>query len=205
MTADLPGRGRGTHSEPERGTPRGNPLRRRSDRVQRWVGASAVVLSLGAVPGVATVVGLAVHQSEMHKVQEAAASYMVEARLAADAGTRKAAARGDDPMAAQVQWKQLDGVVRTAKVRVDPGTPAGSAIQIWVRPDGTATRVPPTTSSEAVLAGWLTAIVTGAGVSGACYVSWKGFVYFLDRRRYAQWEREWEEAEPGMSGRTQDL
>ncbi|MCX4585846.1 hypothetical protein [Streptomyces sp. NBC_01481] len=204
MTAHLPGWGRGTHSEPERGTPRGNPLRRRSDRVQRWAGAFAVVLSLGAVPGVATGVGLAVHRAEMHKVQDAVGSYMVEARLVADAGLRKAA-RGDDPVAAQVQWKQRDGVVHTARVRVDPGTPVGSAVQIWARPDGTATRVPPTTPSEAVLAGWLTAIVTGAGASGVCYVSWMGFVHLMDRRRYAQWEREWAEAEPGMSGRTHDL
>ncbi|MET7621491.1 hypothetical protein [Streptomyces sp. NPDC005408] len=205
MTADLPGGGRGTHSEPERGTPHGNPLRRRSDRVQQWVGASAVVLSLAAVPGVATGVGLAVHSAEMHKVQEAAGSHIVEAHLVGDAGPRKAAARGDDPVKAQVQWKESDGVVRTAQVRVDAGTPADFPVRIWVRSDGTASSVPPTTAAEAALAAWLTGIVTGAGVTGIFYVSWKGFVHLMNRRRYAQWEREWEEAEPGMSGRTRDL
>jgi hypothetical protein len=205
MTADLPDRGQGTHAEPERKPSRGNPLRRTSDRVQRWVGALVVVLSLAAVPAAATGVGQAVHRVEMAKVRASAGSYAVEAHLVSDAGVRKAAARGDENVTTPVRWTERDGAVRTALVRVDVETSVLSPVPLWVSPGGVVSTVPPQTASEAAVAGWLTAIVTSALVTGIVYVSWKGFVHLMNRRRYAQWAREWDEVEPRMSGRTRDM
>ena len=93
---------------------------------------------------------------------------------------------------------------RPGAVRVDVETGVHSPVPLWVSPGGVVSTVPPQTASEAAVAGWLTAIVTSALVTGIVYVSWKGFVHLMNRRRYEQWAREWDEVEPRMSGRTRD-
>ncbi len=57
------------------------------------------------------------------------------------------------------------------------------------------------TKEQAVTTGWFAGGAAAVGVASALYVARVGVRHTLDRRRYTQWDAEWEQVEPLWAGR----
>ncbi|MFF5187696.1 hypothetical protein ACFY30_28685 [Streptomyces sp. NPDC000345] len=181
-----PGRGSGVAS-----------LRRPSDRFERWFRRVLIVVVVLGLPAAAVGAGLAAYGASMRTVRaQAAERHQVTARLAS--GVKSDGDWAKQP--AQVRWTDTDGTVRTGAALVKPGTPAGTAVRVWVDRDGTVTTAPVSTLN-ATTTGWLVGGMAAFGVAAGAYAAWAGTRLALDRRRYARWDAEWELVEPQWSAR----
>ncbi|MEU6083618.1 hypothetical protein [Streptomyces sp. NPDC047108] len=183
-----------------------NPLVRRSDRVQRWVGRLILLLVALGLPTAALAAGMAVHASEMRTVHaQAAERHEVTARLTTDADVVGSAQAdtGDDLHHARVAWTEKDGTQRTGTARVDPDAHKGSTVRLWADRDGRVT-TPPMTAASASVTGWAAGGVTAGAVVVAAIGARTGLRWMLDRHRYAQWDAEWELLEPQWSRRLRE-
>jgi hypothetical protein len=188
-----PRHGRRTHAA--------DPLRRRSDRVEAWVSRLVLLLLVIGLPVAAVSVGLAVYSSQMRVVHtESAERHQVTARLTEDAAGPLMVSDGDDFQRAPVRWTEEDGAQRAGTARVPPGTEAGETVRVWVSHDGAVARAP-LSPGTAAANGWLAGGVTAGGVAAAVLAAQTGVRHVLDRRRYAQWDAEWQVVEPRWSAR----
>ncbi|MFC9287105.1 hypothetical protein [Streptomyces sp. NPDC057052] len=154
-----------------------------------------VVLVLG-LPAAAVSAGMTAYEASMDTVRaQAAERHQVTARLTSDV-------KGDDwaTRPAQVRWTDTDGVVRTGAALVEPGTTKGAALRVWVNRDGALTG-PPASELNATTSGWLVGGMAAFGVAAGSGAAWAGVRLVLDRRRYAQWDAEWDVVEPRWSAR----
>ncbi|MEU8569590.1 hypothetical protein AB0C51_14715 [Streptomyces pathocidini] len=179
----------------------GNPLRRPSDRAQRWLTGLLLVVLAGGVPAAAMSAGFAVHDSTLRTVQtQVAQRHQVTARLTQDPANAASQGSGDDLRSAQVRWTEKDGAVRTGQARVSAGSSKGDTVRIWVDRQGRVTDAP--MSSQAATAnGWLAGGLAAGAVATFGLAAHAGLRIALDRRRYAQWEAEWEQVEPQWARR----
>ncbi|WP_309302215.1 hypothetical protein [Streptomyces sp. NBRC 110611] len=122
----------------------------------------------------------------------------VAARLTADAGGTRGIAE-DAMRQGQVRWTDKDGKERTGTALVNPGTPKGTTVRIWVDQEGTISSPPMT--AAATTTGWLVGGTTAVAVATGVIAARTGMRLVLDRRRYAQWDAEWDLVEPGWSAR----
>ncbi|AVV45894.1 hypothetical protein PYK79_22730 [Streptomyces sp. ID05-04B] len=177
--------------------PRGaDSLRRTSDRVEHWFRRFLTVVLLVGLPTASVSAGLASYEASMRTVRaQAAERHQVTARLASTVGGDEWAKRP-----AQVRWTDADGTTRTGSALVKPGTPKGTTVRIWVDRNGTVT-TEPTTTLNAIAAGWLIGGMTAFGVAAGTQAARAGMRRALDRRRYAQWDAEWNLVEPFWSAR----
>jgi hypothetical protein len=178
---------------------RANPLCRTSDRIEAWVsGVLFAVLALG-LPAASLSVGRAAYSSELRTVNaQAAERHQVDARLSADA-TGSGQGRGGFQNA-PVHWTEKDGTQHSGTAHVTPGTANGATVRIWVNRDGAVTDAPMPPGS-AIATGWLAGGLTAGAVTAGVFGARRGVRYTLDRRRYAQWEAEWQMLEPQWSKR----
>lgn len=169
-----------------------NALARRWDRIEAVLALLAVGLCLAALP-VAAAVG-----SNVYKGQSALAQRQALERHAAVAITVVDAPQPpitDTPSAAaQVEvpatWTGADGIDRTAPISVEPSTPAGTAETIWLGRNDELTSAPADGSAvlgAAVGAGLFAAICCAVVAAGGLAAG----RFLLDRRRAAEWAREW--------------
>ncbi|MDT0457335.1 hypothetical protein RM550_16580 [Streptomyces sp. DSM 41527] len=89
-----------------------------------------------------------------------------------------------------VRWTAADGTVRTGRTAVAPGLRAGDRTTAWIDRHGALLRDPATPEgaiAESVAVGTVAASATGLLLIGAN----KAGVGLLNRRRYAQWEKDW--------------
>ncbi|WP_340375266.1 hypothetical protein U5640_09020 [Streptomyces sp. SS7] len=175
-----------------------NPLRRPSDRFEWWFRRLLMILLVLGLPVVAYSAGTAAHEASMRTVRaQVAERHRVTARLTEDVRREK---NSLVKQPAQVRWTDGGGVVRTGAVLVKPGTAKGTAVRVWVDGNGTVTG-PPASALNATTNGWLMGVAAALGVAYGTYGLWVGTRLLLDRRRYAQWDAEWERAEPLWSAR----
>ncbi|ANN17676.1 hypothetical protein SD37_19845 [Amycolatopsis orientalis] len=169
-----------------------NSLARASDRFEALLLKLVILAALLAIP-VAAAVGSANHGRQ---VAEAAAD--TAGRLPATAYLLKAApvrvvdseSVGTGDYTTEATWTDTRGARHTGGVLATPGSPAGSAVPIWIDARGDLTPAPKTASTavfDSVLVGlWLWfAVVAGL------VVLHRGVRLVLDRRRAAAWERAW--------------
>ncbi|MEV6316506.1 hypothetical protein [Streptomyces sp. NPDC051776] len=193
----------GGHEDPHQGP---NPLVRRSDRVQAWVGRLILLLFVLGLPTAALAAGMAVHASEMRTVHaQEAERHQVTARLTSDPDVVGAAEpdTGDDLHHARVGWTEKDGTQRTGTARVPPDAHKDSTVRIWVDRGGGVT-TPPMTSESAAVTAWAAGGVTAGAVVVLAIGARSGLRWVLDRHRYAQWDAEWELLEPHWSRRLRE-
>lgn len=173
-----------------------NPLRRPSDRFECWYRRVLMVVLVLGLPAAAVSAGMTAYEASMDTVRaQAAERHQVTARLTSDV-------KGDDwaTRPAQVRWTGADGVVRTGAALVEPGTSKGATVRVWVNRNGTVTG-PPASELNATTSGWLVGGMAAFGVAAGSGAAWAGMRLVLDRRRYAQWDAEWNVVEPGWSAR----
>ncbi|MDF3143650.1 MULTISPECIES: hypothetical protein [unclassified Streptomyces] len=174
-----------------------NPLRRTSDRVESWFRRFLMLVFVLGLPVAAMGAGLTAYESSMRTVQtQSAQRQEVTARLTSDVKGEPE----DAKQLAQVHWTDGNGRVRTGTALVQPGTPKGATMRVWVDRDGTITG-PPMSALNARTTGWFVGGMAAGGVSAGFFAARAGMRHVLDRRRYAQWEAEWVLVEPLWSAR----
>ncbi|GGR84151.1 membrane protein [Streptomyces humidus] len=173
-----------------------NSLRRTSDRFECWFRRVLLVVLVVGLPMASVSAGLAAYEASMRSVRvQAAERHQVTARLTS-------AVKGSDwaKRPAQVRWTDADGTARTGSALVKPGTSKGAAVRVWVDRAGNVVTAPATTLN-ATASGWLIGGMTAFGVAAGSYAAREGMRRVLDRRRYAQWDAEWDLVEPRWSAR----
>jgi hypothetical protein len=158
-----------------------------------------LVLALG-LPAASVGAGLAAYESTMRTVQaQSTERHQITARVtsAPEAAPGSAA---DDKQTVRVGWTGKDGRQRTGTARVPLDRTAGSTVRIWVDRAETV-QDPPMSAGNATATGWLTGGMTAVAVYTGFVAGRKGVRRALNRRRYAQWDAEWELVEPQWSTR----
>jgi hypothetical protein len=156
-----------------------------------------IVLLLG-LPVAAYSAGTTAYGASMRTVRaQAAERHEVTARLTEDVRREKNSLA---KRPAQIRWTDAGGIVRTGAALVDPGTSKGAAVRVWVDRKGTVTS-PPESALNATTTGWVMGTAAAFGVAFGTYGLWAATCWLVDRRRYAQWDTEWERAEPLWSAR----
>ncbi|MFB7223574.1 hypothetical protein [Streptomyces sp. NPDC056227] len=149
-----------------------NPLRHTSDRIEAWFLRFLILVLAVGLPLVSVSAGPTAYESERRAVHaQSAERHQVSARLTADPEETPDGVV-DAKQRAQVHWTEKDGKQRTGTARVPPGTTAG-------------------------LVGGLTAVAAGAGALAVR----RCMSLVLDRRRYAQWDSDWDWVEHLWSAR----
>ncbi|MFJ2238038.1 hypothetical protein [Streptomyces sp. NPDC087859] len=166
---------------------RPSPLRRRSYLVEAWLLLVTWTLAVTAAV-VAGVVTAPAAERDINGLR--AQRHSVPAVLTENAEQSVAEGGDGDRAWATVRWTGRDGRAHTGVARVDPGSRAGSPAEVWLDTDDRL--VPEPSSAEqaefhgAVL-GTVAAVLAGAAV---VLVGWGGRAW-LERRRLAQWDKEW--------------
>ncbi|MER6290762.1 Rv1733c family protein [Streptomyces sviceus] len=174
-----------------------NSLRRTSDRFEGWFRRVLTVVLLLGLPAAAVSTGLTAYEASMGTVRaQTAERHQVTARLTAGVQSDEGWAK----LPAQVRWTDTNGVVRTGAALVKPGTPKGAPVRVWVTREGTVTG-PPTSTLNATSSGWMVGAMAAFGVAAGCYAALAGMRLILNRKRYAQWDAEWDLVEPQWSAR----
>lgn len=178
---------------------RRNPLRRRTDLVQAWIGLGLFLAALAATPAAAILGGDAAHRhyarTAQHQAQtrhETTAVLLHDAPRHPEPGSPEAK---KTLYPVKVRFTGPDGRIHVAQADVRPQVPAGSTIRVWAGTDGTLTDPPPTVEqvrnrgvAGAVIA-TLAVHVTAAAAYGATH-------HLLQRRNLAAWDAAWAATAP---------
>ncbi|MGW3151379.1 Rv1733c family protein [Streptomyces sp. NPDC001177] len=174
-----------------------NPLRRTSDRFESWFGRVLMLVLLLGVPVAALSAGLTAYESSMRTVRaQIAERHEVAARVRSNVP-------GDDHVSkqpARIRWTEQSGVARTGTALVEPGTPKGATVRVWVNRDGAITSAP-MNSVAAKANGWFVGAMAALGVVAGVHAARAAMRLALARRRYARWDTEWDLVEPLWSQR----
>lgn len=177
--------------------PKANPLIRTSDRVEAWFRRLLIALLVAGMPLAAIGAGTAAYDAAMRTVQtQSAERTHVSAKLISDSKD----VHGETRQQAEVRWTESDGTARTAIALVEPDTPKGATVGVWVDRDGDITS-PPLTEPQAATNAGFTGGLTAIGVLAAAWAARVVLRRVLDRRRYAQWDAEWAAVEPDWAAR----
>lgn len=174
----------------------GNPLRRRSDRIESWLRPAAIIafvvlaplVALGAVRWVNTDAAAARHAQQSWQQVPAVL-------LAAAPGPIET----DYHVNGWLVWTRarwtFDGMTRTGEIPARSGTRAGATVPLWLDRSGRVQR-PPASSGEvserAVAAGLAAVALLGVLLVNLIVAS----RWMLDRRRLAGWETAWRTTGP---------
>ncbi|WP_351224546.1 hypothetical protein [Streptomyces sp. NPDC002133] len=186
------------------GRRRDNPLRRRSDDVERWTAlALGTVLVLGA-PAAGLAVGWSVHhEGRTTAAEQASGRERVRAVLLQDAPLPVPAAEGAvevESYPVPVRWTTPEGGVREGVAPVSAGSRRGERADVWLDGRGRVTAAPKSDADiwlESFAAGSVAAALSALGVAGTRTAVRRT----ADRHRMAEWEREWARTEPEWSRR----
>ncbi|MFI9592828.1 hypothetical protein [Nonomuraea sp. NPDC052265] len=176
--------------------PDGNPLRRRSDRLESVaVLVTALVVLAGVWPAILAgrlAYGGALQEESAH----AAGRHQVRATLLADAPAAGVALTEMPVREQQVmaRWTTPSGAARSGPVPVPGAAKAGSTVPLWIDADG---RPAPPPADRTVLRtrGVVTGVLLMSAIVLTALGGFAGFRWWTDRRRYQEWEVQWARAD----------
>ena len=177
-----------------------NPLRRASDRAE-----TLVLIVLGAVfvvcaPLVAPVGGAWAHAAAQRAEFAQAASWTQVTAVVITKPTSPVMGYEDYVSTAQARWTAPDGAVVTHAVPVRVGTVAGAKVSVWTTRDGWPTPQPLTGSQVANLTS-LAEVAAVAALAAALALIYVLARWWLNRRRLAGWDTDWQATEPRWTTR----
>jgi hypothetical protein len=179
-----------------------NPLRRRTDRIERLVIIGLLALFAAAAPVAALTVGhaAAAGAAKAAARAEAAAWHPVPAHLVQSAPPARGPADPSTYLArVPAWWIGPDQVRRTGRVLAPAGTQAGHLVQVWI--DRAGRLVPgPLGHAQAAGGAVLAAVGTLAVLAAALVIGGAVARRVLDRRRLAGWEAAWSSVGPEWTG-----
>jgi hypothetical protein len=175
------------------------PLKRRSDRLQMMARLVVVLAFLAAPPlAVLAATKTATHLEELATTQ-AAERQRTTALTVEDAPTSTSVGSPDSVARARVatpaRWTTPSGADRTGNVLVPAGTPAGTAVPVWVDRQGALTWAP---LDPHGIQGTATAmaLLPLLGVPIAAWACYAVLCAGLDARRDRRWTDGWAAVEP---------
>jgi hypothetical protein len=170
---------------------RRNPLKRRSDVAEAWIGVAAAALLLLTVPAVGVVTAGVGERSALDRAQglHRTAARVVEV---APATPSRFSGPADDRVRATVRWTVSDGSPKTGEAEVAAGSKTGSSTTVWLD-DAGRLRPAPLTPAQARSQGAALGAAAGVGVCVLVVGGWWVARVRLDVRRGARWERAWAE------------
>jgi hypothetical protein len=170
--------------------PDGNPLRRRTDRLETCLLAGLFVAAAAGAPFAAQAAGRAWDADATHtRLAELAARHEVTAVLAQSAG-----ALGEYTLSSQVptlaSWTSRGGTLRAGDVPAAPGSPPGTLVSVWTDDNGYLVSPPLTVTEVADQAD--AARVTAVGGIIICYMAGTLAIRrLINHRRMAAWDADW--------------
>ncbi|MFI2368009.1 hypothetical protein [Streptomyces sp. NPDC018833] len=179
-----------------------HPLRRRVDVLE----ARVLLAVAGAVCVLAPAVGATAgayaytHDQAVAAAQNASRHQVraVVLRDAPDPAPQADATQRLTKVAVPVRWTTADGTSATGTAAVRPGTERGEPMSIWLDRAGRITTAP--LNSGDIWAGALFVGLGGAALTvSAGAVAAAAVRAVWNRRRAAEWQREWKEVEPAWS------
>ncbi|GGZ20468.1 Rv1733c family protein [Streptomyces poonensis] len=170
---------------------RRNPLKRRSDVAEAWIGVATAVLLLLTVPAVGVAMAGVGERSALDQAQ---GLHRAAARLVEDAPAppSRFAGSADDHVRAIVRWTTPEGSPRTGEALVASGSKAGASTTVWLDDAGRLHPAPPT-PAQARSQGAALGAAAGAGVCVLVVGGWWSGRVRLEVRRGTQWDRAWAE------------
>ncbi|MFE9169147.1 hypothetical protein ACFYNZ_06405 [Streptomyces kebangsaanensis] len=178
---------------------RRNPLRRRTDLLQAWVGLGLLLAVLAAVPAAVFLAGDAAfrHYARTAEHQERT-RWQTTAVLVHDSPRHpepgsEEAKRTRYPV--RVRFTDPGGRTRTAQADVHPGLSAGSSVDVWADTEGRITE-PPMTDDQirSRSMGW--AIIAALAVCAAGAAVYGLTALMLRRRNLSAWAAAWSRTAP---------
>ncbi len=177
-----------------------NPLRRASDRAETLVLIVLAAVFLVCAPLVAPAAGTWGHAAAQRAAVAQAASWTQVTAVVVAKPKPPVAGYQDSMSTAQARWTAPDGAVATGGIPVPVGTKAGAKVSVWTTRDGQLTS-PPLTGSQVAN---LTGMAEYAGVASlAAALALAGALarWWLNRRRLASWDADWQATEPRWTTR----
>ena len=165
-----------------------NPLMRASDRLEAMFAFAAVCFAVFALP-LSVAAGTAAHEPMLERaVRDETSKHAVTATLVTDAtpGYDRALASS-----ATVRWTAA-GERHTKSVSTRRDAKTGDHVDIWVDAAGDQV-APPRTRSDAAKEAVSVGVLVWFGLAGGGFAAWGSVHMLLDRRRLADWDREWRE------------
>ncbi|MFE0521582.1 hypothetical protein [Streptomyces sp. NPDC058954] len=178
---------------------RRNSLRRRSDRLQGWIGLGLILAALAATPAAVFLVGdaarhhytrTAEHQSETR--HRTTAVLLEDARRHPEPGSAEAR---KTRYPTKVRFTDSQGHARTATADVEPAKPKGSTIRVWTDTDGQIT-TPPLDHSQIRSRALGSGIIAALGVHATAAAVYGIASRVLHRHNLAAWDTAWAETAP---------
>jgi hypothetical protein len=179
----------------------GNPLRRRSDRIEPWLLPVAIVVFLAMCPLVLSLAGNWMRAANASELRAQADWKPVQGVLVRAVPGAEQADHGQNSWLtwSPATWK-VDGIQHSGLVPAQAGSPARTSVTIWLDKSGRV-HVPPLTPGGAgarVLEARAISLAVLAVVLATMLLLARRF---LDRRRMAGWETDWLSVGPSWSRR----
>ncbi|MEU1296825.1 hypothetical protein ABZ439_30940 [Streptomyces sp. NPDC005840] len=177
---------------------RSNPLRRRSDVLERWILLLAALLLAVAVPLLGTVTALHTDQAMLRQRQD---RHTATGVLTTGTPTAHGGYPTDGTTWGHVRWTAPDGTTRTGTTQLAPGLTSGTRTTVWLDRQGRLTTAPISTRSataQSAMFGVLTGTCAASLVAGGTSVA----LWRLDTARARNWEKEWADVGPRWRRRT---
>jgi hypothetical protein len=178
---------------------RRNPLRRRWDLIDAWLGLVVALGLLLAVPAVAVSVSLTAHSGLSRAIHEQNRQrHPVQAVLLQDAPKPPPAVDSTPDRLrydVKVRWTAADGSTHTGRTGVPAGQKKGSGTTAWLDATGRLTD-PPVSGSQILSESLASGFAAGSGAVLVLLGTRWAVRYSLDRRRLDAWDRDWAEVEP---------
>ncbi len=169
----------------------GNPMRRRTDRVESAVKVVLLLVFLASGPLLASMTGSWVEQAGMHEMRQQQSWQQVNAVLLQPAPRPFDTYGSTASYWVAARWQAPSGKQQVGEVLTQAGAPAGTSVRIWVNQAGQLTGRQPMTMRVVVIRMVLAEILALGGLATALlFVS--GLIRWqLNRRRMAYWAMEW--------------
>ncbi len=178
-----------------------NPLMRRTDRAEAWLGAATAVLVTALAPLAGAALAGSVDAQLLREQQGWRRTTAVLTEDAKVTETGVTAGENTGRADAMVRWTAPDHSSRTAMAQVPAGTRAGDTTAVWTDAAGRLRHQPMTAHQARVLGD----LAGGCAAAGVCVLLVGGrkvvVQVVLDRYRARAWERAWADVEPRWTHR----
>ncbi|MFG2352671.1 hypothetical protein [Streptomyces sp. NPDC048521] len=169
---------------------RRNPLRRRADVVEAWVVLGAWLLTVLA----GVLAGLTAARTVEHGLARERAAWRPAVARVVERAPGSSPANGHvssgERVWAKVRWTVADGSAHTGRIRVEPGSKAGTPVTVWTDPQGHLVGRPTSAAEAAFRAAFIGGLV-GVSAAAVPFVGGLALRGRLERRRMDAWDTEW--------------
>ncbi|MEU0005866.1 hypothetical protein ABZ079_16710 [Streptomyces sp. NPDC006314] len=169
---------------------RRNPLKRRADTVETWVvlGAWLLTVLAGVLAGLTAARSLERGLARERADWRPAVARVVD-RVPGSSAAHRHVSSGERVWA-KVRWTVASGSAHTGRVRVDPGSEAGTPVTVWTDPRGHLVSRP-ASAAEAAFRAALTGGLVGVSAAAVPFIGGLALRGRLEHRRMEAWDAEW--------------